>query len=120
MGYAAAATPSARVWMPNTTRTLGGANGWSTPVIVQGVTATSVKLTWYRFSDGALIATQTLPFTQLGMALRVDPRDVAQLADGTQYSVVADGIGGTIVGIVTELNFQGGDGAMIYEGFSAP
>jgi hypothetical protein len=120
MGYSAAATPSTRVWMPNTTRTLGGATGWSTPVIIQSVTATSMKLSWYRFSDGVLVTTQTLPFTQVGMALRIDPRDVAALSDGTQYSVVADGIGGTIVGIVTELNFQGGDGAMIYEGFSAP
>jgi hypothetical protein len=119
MGYAASTTPSARVWMPNTTRTLGGVNGWTTPVIVQSVTATSVTLTWYRFSDGALITTQTLPFTQPGMALRVDPRMVAQLADGTQYSVVADGGGGTIVGIVTEFA-SGGDNAMIYEGFSAP
>ncbi len=120
MGYSAAAVPAPRVWLPNTTRTLGGATGWSTPVIVQSVTATSVTLSWYRFSDGALVTTQSLPFTQVGMALRVDPRDVPQLADGTQYSVVADGNGGSIVGIVTELNFQGGDGAMIYEGFSAP
>src|SRR5206468_934057 len=66
MGYSAAATPSARVWMPNTTRTLGGATGWTTPVIIQSVTATSVTLSWYRFSDGVLVATQALPFSQVG------------------------------------------------------
>src|SRR5205814_10550582 len=101
MGYAAAATPSTRVWMPNTTRTLGGATGWTTPVIIQSVTATSVTLSWYRFSDGALVTTQSLPFSQVGSALRVGPRNVAALSDGTQYSVVADGNGGTIVGIFT-------------------
>ena len=52
-------------------------------------------------------------------SIRVDPRDVTALADNTQYSVVADGTGGPIDGIVTEFA-TGGDSAMIYEGFTSP
>ena len=40
------------------------------------------------------------------------------LVNETQYAVVVDAVGGTATGIVIELNFQGGDGAMIYEGFA--
>jgi hypothetical protein len=50
--------------------------------------------------------------------MRIDPRDVLGLADETQFAVVVDALGGTATGIVVELNFQGGDGAMIYEGFA--
>jgi hypothetical protein len=52
-----------------------------------------------------------------GTAIRIDPRSVAGLADDTQYAVLIDGNGGRLVAIVLELNFQGGDGAAIYEGF---
>jgi hypothetical protein len=118
MGYAATPTASARTYLPNVTRTLGGSAGWTTPLVIQSVSATAVTLSWYRFSDGLLIYTQTIPVTA-GSAFRVDPRDVSALADDTQYSVVADGAGGTIVGIVIELA-TGGDSAMIYEGFAGP
>ena len=118
MGYTATPSPAARVYLPNTTKTLGGALGWTTPVLVQSGTATSVTLSWYRFSDGALVTQQTIEVTP-GSAFRVDPRDVFALPDNTQFAVVANGIGGTIVGIVTEFA-TGGDSAMIYEGFSGP
>jgi hypothetical protein len=118
MGYAATPSPSARTFFPNVTRTLGGSTGWSTPIVVQSAGATSVVLKWYRFTDGVLVTTQTLPITP-GSALRVDPRDVSALTDNTQYSVVADGTGGAIDGIVIELA-TGGDSAMIYEGFNSP
>ncbi len=119
MGYAATPLPAARIYLPNTTRTLGGATGWTTPLIVQSATATSMTVSWYRFSDGVLVTQQALPFTQVGSALRIDPRDVPALADNTQYAVVVDGIGGTVDAIVIELA-TGGDSAMIYEGFSGP
>ena len=118
MGYAATPTSSGRVYFPNVTRTLGGSAGWTTPLVIQSVSATAVTLKWYRFSDGALIHTMTVSVTP-GSAFRVDPRDVSALGDDTQYSVVADGVGGTIDGIVIELA-TGGDSAMIYEGFSGP
>ena len=58
-------------------------------------------MSWSRFSDGQLITTQTIPLIA-GTAFRVDPRNVSALSDDTQYSVVADGIGGSISGIVIE------------------
>ena len=119
MGYIGMPGQGNRAYLPNVTRTLGGARGWSTPIVVQSTGATSATLRWYRFSDGALIARQSIgPFGR-GVALRVDPRNVLGLSDDTQYGVVVDAQGGTIAAIVTELNFEGGDGTMIYEGFPA-
>ncbi len=116
-GYSAIAAPSTVVYFPNVTRTLGGADGWTTPIVLQSVSAATVTLSWYRFSDGTLVTTQSLP-VPAGTAVLVDPRLVAGLPDDTQFAVVADGNGGVVTGIVSELNFQGGDGAMVYEGFA--
>lgn len=116
-GYSARTQPATRLFLPNVTRRLGGADGWSTPLILQSVTATSVKLSWYRFADGSLAASQDVPVTPM-QSIRIDPRDVLGLVNETQYAVVVDTVGGTATGIVVELNFQGGDGAMIYEGFA--
>jgi hypothetical protein len=117
MGYMAIPTPTAKVYLPNVTRTLGGNDGWTTPILLQaiGTGATGATLRWYRFSDGALVHTQTVEIAS-GRGTRIDPRGVAQLADNTQYSVVIDGAGGTVAAIVMELA-SGGDNAMIYEGF---
>ena len=119
MGYAANSAPATKFYLPNVTRTLGGANGWSTPIILQTVTASGATVEWRRFSDGALVTTQNLTITN-GSAMRIDPRTVAGLSDDTQYAVTVNGTGGTLAAIVTELNFQGGDGAMAYEGFPSP
>ena len=89
-GYTASARPSSKVYLPNLTRTLGGADGWTTPFLVQSAGATNVKVSWYRFSDGSLVTTQNLALTA-NSALRVDPRGIPALSDDTQYSVVADG-----------------------------
>lgn len=116
MGYTAVRKDSDTVYLPNVTRTLGGTSGWTTPILLQAVTATSATLRWYRFSDGALVATQTMSMSS-GSARRIDPRDVAELSDNTQYSVVAQSSTGTLAAIVVELA-SGGDTAMIYEGFA--
>jgi hypothetical protein len=113
--YAAMSRPG-DFFLPNVTRTLGGAAGWTTPIIVQSVTASRLTVSWYRFTDGALVTTQTLSLTP-ETAIRIDPRTVAGLADDTQYAVLIEGNGGRLVAAVLELNFQGGDGAAIYEGF---
>ncbi len=118
MGYGATAQPAAKYFLPNVTRTLGGSAGWTTPILLQAVTATGVTLRWFRFSDGALVTTQTVTAVP-GSGLRIDPRTVSALADDTQYAVVAEGNGGTVTAIVMELA-SGGDNAMIYEGFPAP
>ena len=119
MGYAATALPATKYFLPNVTRTLGGANGWSTPIIVQSVTASGASVQWRRFSDGALVTTQNLTIPA-GSATKIDPRSVSGLSDDTQYAVTVNGTGGTVTAVVTELNFEGGDGAMIYEGFPSP
>ena len=116
-GYSAIPVTSTRVYLPNVTRTLGGASGWTTPIFVQSAGATNVRLSWYRFSDGSLVTTQNV-FVPDDAAIRVDPRTVPGLPDDSQFSVVAEGLDGQIAAIVHELNFQGGDGAMTYEGFA--
>jgi hypothetical protein len=116
-GYSASTQPATRLFLPNVTRRLGGSDGWSTPLVLQSATATSLHLSWYKFADGSLAASQDIPIAAR-QSLRIDPRDVLGLANETQYAVVVDATGGTAVGIVVELNFQGGDGAMIYEGFA--
>jgi hypothetical protein len=119
MGYVGVTGEGNRAYLPNVTRTLGGSRGWSTPIVLQSAGATSATLRWYRFADGALIARQPVgPFGR-GASIRIDPRNVAGLSDDTQYGVVVDALGGNIAAIVTELNFEGGDGTMAYEGFPA-
>ena len=119
MGVTASAGTGNRAYLPNITRTLGGPSGWTTPIVVQSTGATGATLRWYRFSDGALITRQLVTGLVNGAAVSIDPRAVPGLSDDTQYAVVADATGGPIATIVTELNFQGGDGAMGYEGFAA-
>ncbi len=117
MGYTATATSARRVYLPNVTRTLGGASGWTTPIVVQSDTATTGQLSFYRFTDQTLVLTYPISMTP-GDSLRIDPRDLAGLSDDTQYSVVVDGADGALTAIVTELA-SGGDNAMAYEGFPA-
>ena len=116
-GYTAISKIAPKVFLPNVTRKLGGATGWTTPFYVQSAGATNVNISWYRFSDGSLVASQTLVLAANSTS-RVDPTVPTALTDNTQYSVVLDGNGGNIAAIVTELNYQGGDGAMTYEGFA--
>src|SRR5438067_7426746 len=116
MGYTALPQATGKYYLPNVTRTLGGATGWTTPILLQSSTATSATLQWFRFSDGGLVTTQTVPLTA-GGGVRVDPRSVPNLADDTQYAVVATATGGNIAAIVVELA-NGADNAMIYEGFA--
>ncbi|HEU5287507.1 MAG TPA: hypothetical protein VFV20_03825 [Candidatus Limnocylindria bacterium] len=125
MAYAGSAAPAAKYFLPNVTKSLCfcptpvNGVGWTTPLLIQSVTATSATLKWYRFSDGTLVHTQTISLTP-GSGVRIDPWSVSQLPADAQYSVVADaGTTGTITAIVTEFA-SGGDNAMAYEGFAAP
>lgn len=116
MGYTASATPASALFLPNVTRALGGVSGWTTPIMLQSVTATGATIEWRRFSDGSLVTTQTVTLPA-GAGIQVDPRSVTGLADNTQYAVTVHGTGGTVSAIVVELASQG-DNAMIYEGFA--
>jgi hypothetical protein len=116
MGYAAAASPARVAYLPNVTKTLGGASGWTGELYVQGGTATSATLRWYRFSDGTLAHTQTVALGA-GRSARIDPRAIAALADDTQFAVVVEGADGTVTAIAAQTA-AGGDNAMIYEAFA--
>ena len=125
MAYAGTGAPAAKFFLPNVTKSLCfcptpvNGVGWTTPIMIQSVTATSVTLRWYRFSDGSLVTSQTIGLTP-GSGVRVDPWSNTALTADAQYSVVADaGTSGTITAIVTEFA-PGGDNAMAYEGFAAP
>jgi hypothetical protein len=119
MGTTGAEPARSRVYLPNVTRRLGGASGWTTPIIVQSGLPSSASLRWFRFTDGRLVTQQILSGLVPGASVRVDPRDVPALADDTQYAVVLDA-NGPVTAIVTELAGTGGDSAMIYEGFASP
>jgi len=115
--YVAATTVTSKVYLPNVTRTLGGPTGWTTPIILQSVTATSASLRWYRFDNGQLAVTQNVTLTA-GSSKWIDPASVVGLSENTQYAVVIDaGAGTTVTAIVYQLA-SGGDNAAIYSGFN--
>lgn len=117
MGFTGSSAGASRVFLPNVTRTLGGPLGWTTPIVLQSAGATSATLRWHRFADAALVLTQPVSGLSTGVSVRIDPRTLA-LADDTQYAVVVEAVG-AVHAVVTELNFEGGDGDMAYEGFAA-
>src|SRR5207253_949643 len=88
-GSSSTALQVTTLYFPNVTRTLGGANGWTTPLAIQTTGADSATLKWYRFSDGALVFSQVLIFNDFGQTFRIDPRQIPDLTDNTQYAVVA-------------------------------
>ena len=124
MAYAGTPAPATKYFLPNVTKSLCfcptpvNGVGFTTPILIQSVTATNVTLQWFRFSDGLLMTTTTHPLNP-GSGIRVDPWSVGALAADAQYSVVATATGGSITAIVTEFA-PGGDNAMAYEGFPAP
>src|SRR5437762_5381772 len=123
MGYSATATPATKFFLPNLTKSLcfcptpTQTTGWSTPILLQSVTATTVTISWYNFAGGSLAFTQTVSLAP-GTATRIDPWSSSQLTADRQYSVVVDGGTGTVTAIVSEFA-SGGDNAMMYEGFAA-
>lgn len=123
MGYSATATPATKFFLPNLTKSLcfcpnpTPTTGWSTPILLQSVTATTLTLRWYNFLGGGLAHTQTVNLAA-GTGTRIDPWTITQLAADKQYSVVVDGGTGTLTAIVSEFAL-GGDNAMMYEGFAA-
>ena len=122
MGFVNYSGNSNLFYLPNITRTLGGADGWTTPIVIQSVSTLvrTARLSWYRFADGALVTQQTLNGLTYGGSVRVDPRQVPGLSDDTQYGVVIETPAGGVAAVVTELSFRGGDGAMSYEAFEPP
>ena len=115
--YVAATVVTSKVYLPNVTRTLGGPSGWTTPIIVQSISATSATLRWYRFDSGALAITQSVSLVP-GSSKWIDPAAVAGLSENTQYAVVIDAAGGTTITAIVYQLASGGDNAAIYSGFN--
>ena len=118
LGFTAVSHPSAKLYLPNVTRQLGGFRGWTTPFFVQSAGASGATVRWYRFSDGRLVYTQTLgPFYD-GRGVRVDPASIPQLSNDPQYAVVIESTSAPLglAAIVLEYA-EGGDSAMAYEAF---
>lgn len=113
MGYTASPTPAAAYNLPNVLASYGG---WTTPIYLQSVSATSATLTWKPFTGGAA-STQTVSLTP-GISVKIDPN--VSVPQGKQYAVTVAASGGTLAAIVMELNVSGGDNAMIYGGFPSP
>ena len=112
MGYTAGTSPANNYFLPNV---LASYFGWTTPIYVQSIAATSAVLTWTPFTGGTPI-TQTIALVP-GRTVRVDPNTSAPT--GAQYAVKIAATG-AVAAIVMELNSAGGDNAMIYGGFAAP
>lgn len=109
------ATPGA-VYLPNVTKTLGGLDGWTTPIVVQntGSSATTISAALYRFSDGAYVTTLTTPRLVAGQAWTLDLAALPQVPHDTQFAAVVTAATGTAAAVV--LEGSGGQGWMSYGG----
>jgi len=113
--------PTFTVYLPNITKTLGGPDGWHTPFIVQnvGTVTTSLSVSYYNFSDGALVVRRTAA-VQPGRSFVDSPRDAADLPGNSQFSVVITSAGAPVVAVVNEHQGPGaGNEALSYSGISS-
>ena len=92
------------VYLPNIVKMLGGADGWTTPFIVQNVGSamTTVTFDFRRFSDGAVVKTRTVTGLAPGTSVFHAPNADPELAAGGQYSVVIKSFGSPVVAVVNE------------------
>src|SRR5207247_7404494 len=81
---------TATLYLPNITKALGGPDGWDTPFIIQntGTVATTLELSFYRFTDGALEVQRTVSGLAPGTSYADIPNLDPDLAFDRQYSVV--------------------------------
>lgn len=114
-------TPVSTVYLPNITKTLGGASGWHTPFSIQntGHTATQIEVSYYRFSDGTLVTCRTVAQVSPGQVVTDEPNDDPDLADDTQFSVVIRSKDAPVVATVDQLRGSGATTqAFSYAGFT--
>ncbi|MBI2983421.1 MAG: hypothetical protein HYY42_04485, partial [Chloroflexi bacterium] len=117
-----AGEPTQSVYLPNITKTLGGANGWQTPFIVQntGAVATTLEVSFYKFSDGSLVTCRKVANLRPGTSLADIPNNDGDLPGNSQFSVVVRSFGATIVSVVNEHAGSGERAeAMSYVGYSS-
>ena len=114
--------PTTTVYLPNITKTLGGPQGWVTPFIVQnvGFVQTTLEVSFYRFSDGALVTCRRPSRLAVGTSFADVPNNDADLPDNSQFSVVVRSFGSEIVAVVNEHAGSGARAeALSYVGLSA-
>jgi hypothetical protein len=99
-----ASAPTTTAYLPNVTKTLGGPQGFQTPFIVQntGKASTDLEVSFYGFSDGALLTCRKVTGLAPGASFAHVPNTDADLPDNTQMSVVVRSFGSTIVGVVNQ------------------
>ncbi len=126
-GLAAAApcdstgTPTTTVYLPNITKTLGGASGWDTPFYVQnaGAIQTTVEISLFRFRDGGLVACRKTTALAPGTSLLYDPNAETDLPNDSQFSSVVKSFGAPIVAMVNQVQGSGAQTeGLSYSGFS--
>src|SRR5687767_10817600 len=124
--------PTATVYLPNVTKTLGGipatafgaSHGWQTPFIIQntGSRAATFEVTFYRFSDGECVNRGVVSGILPGTSFALVPNKAPALPDNAQFSVVVRSFGSTAVGVVNghkddrDIEFGTAE-AMAYGGF---
>ncbi len=102
-------TPTTTVYLPNITKALGGPSGWVTPFIVQnvGTQSAALEVSFYRFSDGALVTCRKVGGLRPGRSFADMPNDDADLPADTQFSVVVRSFGAQVVSVVNEIQGAG-------------
>ncbi len=114
--------PTTTAYLPNVTKTLGGPAGWVTPFYIQnaGAIQTTVETSFFRFSDGVLVACRKTTGLPPGASLQDNPNADADLPDDTQFSVVAKSFGAPVVATVNQLQGSGASTeSASYTGFNA-
>ena len=101
---ATAGTPTRTLYLPNVTKTLGGAQGFQTPFIVQntGASSTNLEVTFYKFSDASCVTRRTVPNLAPGASFADVPNNDTDLPDDTQFSVTVRSFGNTVVSVVNQ------------------
>lgn len=98
------ASASGAIYLPNITKTLGGRDGWTTPIVVQnaGSTSTVISVAMYRFSDGTLVTTLRSPTLIAGQGWYFDIAATPALPHDTQFSAVVTAAHGEAAAVVIE------------------
>src|SRR5438093_13353652 len=96
--------PTQTDYLPYITRTLGGPTGFQTPFIVQntGTIATSLEISFYRFSDGTCVVRRTVAGLAPGTSFADVPNNDTDLPGDAQFSVAVKSFGSSVVSVVNE------------------
>ena len=96
--------PPTTVFLPDITKTLRGSAGWVTPFIVQnvGVKRTALEVSFFRFSDGALVTCRKITDLAPATSFADFPNADTDLPADSQFAVVVKSFGSEVVAVVNE------------------